>query len=103
MAVIFGAWEAVPCANQPDPPVGAVDSSQGGTHAKRGLTTTMLWVWANNTVAEFDIADQRSFMSWGYQRQQPFDPLDRQERSGSLSDPGRQLFGDLRAVEDRGV
>lgn len=66
MAVIFGAWEAIPCADQPAPPVGAVDSSNGGTHAKRGLTTRMLWVWANGTVAEFDIADQRSFISWGY-------------------------------------
>jgi hypothetical protein len=69
MTVSFGGWQIVGCADQPPAPIAAVDSTSGGTHAKRGLTTRMVWVWGDSIVCPggcFDVADQRSFISWGY-------------------------------------
>jgi hypothetical protein len=33
---------------------------------KIGLENRMLWVWANGSPFEFDVADQRAWFSWGY-------------------------------------
>lgn len=81
MAVIFGAWGVVSC--QDDARSGyeqgneactasstdactAGHAASGNIRSKRGLENRFLWVWANGSVAEFDIADTRAFFSWGY-------------------------------------
>lgn len=80
VTVILGAWGAVGCPDHrtnpapineacspnPDDLCTAGQGNAGQIKKKLGLTNRFVWVWANGTIAEFDISDQRAFFDWGY-------------------------------------